>query len=320
MCQEISLPVPLSSFSFTDFHYSLQEIWNKETMVNEELFRSPTNSKNSGHKPGVVIEGGSRTETLFSPRFRSVAEMAGWDEEALLIASLIVEDTPERHTKQKKRPDLPNFKTPPSNSRRCFQFHATTFKKQIQILAFSVKFLGYFYSICSCNIWVFAGNAGLKGGVLFPPCQLLFLTLTMMYQRKKVGFSLQQFLDWHCFFGLFSNLNFIFSLMVFRDQEEFARTQNYRRKWTEENWQGWIRCSEIEWFLLEFLHSVYGSPSWGAFLRCKSFSIHSTYSSRSPDWIIKPLFQFHSSNIRSSLILTDMFGDLFRTQHYFLWT
>lgn len=88
-------------------------------MANEGLFKSPTNSKDRDHnKPGVVIDGGSRTDTLFSPRFRSVAEMAGWDEEALLIASLIVEDTPERQSKQKKRPDLSNFRTPPSNSRR----------------------------------------------------------------------------------------------------------------------------------------------------------------------------------------------------------
>ena len=52
---------------------------------------------------------------MFSPRFRSAAEMAGWDEETLL---LVVEDTPDRQIKHKRRTDL-QFKTPPlSNSRR----------------------------------------------------------------------------------------------------------------------------------------------------------------------------------------------------------
>ncbi|KAL1833062.1 hypothetical protein ACET3Z_002713 [Daucus carota] len=53
--------------------------------------------------------------SMFSPRFRSAAEMAGWDEETLL---LVVEDTPDRQIKHKRRTDL-QFKTPPlSNSRR----------------------------------------------------------------------------------------------------------------------------------------------------------------------------------------------------------
>ncbi|KAL5581293.1 hypothetical protein UlMin_013735 [Ulmus minor] len=57
------------------------------------------------------------TNTIFSPGFKSVAAMAGWDEEALLTATLIVDDTPDRESKHKKRTELP-FKTPPSNSRR----------------------------------------------------------------------------------------------------------------------------------------------------------------------------------------------------------
>ncbi|KAK9104234.1 hypothetical protein Scep_021078 [Stephania cephalantha] len=64
-----------------------------------------------------LIESKSNGEPIFSPRFRSVAAMAGWDEEALLLASLIVEDTPERESKQRKRPDFP-IKTPPPSSRR----------------------------------------------------------------------------------------------------------------------------------------------------------------------------------------------------------
>ncbi|MBA0769141.1 hypothetical protein Gotri_017904 [Gossypium trilobum] len=43
---------------------------------------------------------------LFSPRFKSAAAMAGWDEEALIVASLVVEDTPGRQPKHKKRSDF----------------------------------------------------------------------------------------------------------------------------------------------------------------------------------------------------------------------
>ncbi|KAK9698294.1 hypothetical protein RND81_08G094300 [Saponaria officinalis] len=54
---------------------------------------------------------------MLSPRFKSVAELAGWDEEALMLASLIVEDTPERNVKSKKR-HIFNCKSPPTSSRR----------------------------------------------------------------------------------------------------------------------------------------------------------------------------------------------------------
>ncbi|GMH25707.1 hypothetical protein Nepgr_027550 [Nepenthes gracilis] len=54
---------------------------------------------------------------MFSPRFKSVAAMAGWDEEALVLASLVVEDTPERDFNANKRSDL-NLKCSASNSRR----------------------------------------------------------------------------------------------------------------------------------------------------------------------------------------------------------
>lgn len=62
-------------------------------------------------------ENGEKGKCVFSPGFRSVAAMAGWDEEALLLASLVVEDTPDRDSKQKRRSD-PMFKTPPTHSRR----------------------------------------------------------------------------------------------------------------------------------------------------------------------------------------------------------
>uniref|UniRef100_M1A9S7 RING-type E3 ubiquitin transferase n=1 Tax=Solanum tuberosum TaxID=4113 RepID=M1A9S7_SOLTU len=78
-------------------------------MVNEELKKSPENPK--------AVNGENR-EGLFSPRFKSVAAMAGWDEEALLIASFVVEETPDRQLKQKKLTGLQHFVTPPTNSRR----------------------------------------------------------------------------------------------------------------------------------------------------------------------------------------------------------
>ncbi|CAL1391567.1 unnamed protein product [Linum trigynum] len=67
--------------------------------------------------PVGTAAAGQSLESLFSPRFKSAAAMAGWDEESILLASLIVEDTPDRDFKQRKRSD-PLFKTPPSNSSR----------------------------------------------------------------------------------------------------------------------------------------------------------------------------------------------------------
>lgn len=63
------------------------------------------------------VENGQVSNSLLSPRLKSVAAMAGWDEESLLLATLVVEDTPDRESKQKKRFDM-QIKTPPSNSRR----------------------------------------------------------------------------------------------------------------------------------------------------------------------------------------------------------
>ncbi|KAK4710561.1 hypothetical protein R3W88_005074 [Solanum pinnatisectum] len=73
-------------------------------MVNEKVKKSPVN--------------GEKREELFSPRFKSMAAMAGWDEEELLIASFGVEETPDRQHKQRKLTGLQHFVTPPTNSRR----------------------------------------------------------------------------------------------------------------------------------------------------------------------------------------------------------
>lgn len=73
--------------------------------------------RSSPKDPENPDENGQNVDVVFSPRFKSVAAMAGWDEETLLIASLVVEDTPDRESKYKKRSDI-QFKTPPTNSRR----------------------------------------------------------------------------------------------------------------------------------------------------------------------------------------------------------
>ncbi|KAL6552918.1 hypothetical protein OROGR_006760 [Orobanche gracilis] len=92
--------------------------------IPENPNRNPGNPENPSEKIQPEINGNDqKRENLFSPRFRSVAAMAGWDEEALLTASLIVEDTPDRQLKHKKRSDLHSFKTPPTNSRRKRKSH-----------------------------------------------------------------------------------------------------------------------------------------------------------------------------------------------------
>lgn len=87
-------------------------------VVEDDSNGSPKLSENPSRKRREVAENGHKNENLLSPRFRSVAAMAGWDEEALLIASLIVEDTPDRQCKQRRRTDLHAVKSPPTNSRR----------------------------------------------------------------------------------------------------------------------------------------------------------------------------------------------------------
>ncbi|XP_057982301.1 glycosyltransferase family 92 protein RCOM_0530710 [Malania oleifera] len=98
------------------FVFSIPRKPQELSMAREEQKQSQQNQNHTPKQPPRSQNGGS-SDTMFSPRFRSVAAMAGWDEEAILIASLVVEDTPDREDKQKKRSDL-LFKTPPTNSRR----------------------------------------------------------------------------------------------------------------------------------------------------------------------------------------------------------
>ncbi|KAF6165365.1 hypothetical protein GIB67_018809 [Kingdonia uniflora] len=77
-------------------------------------YETPQRAKDTPNHRASVENAGSR-DAIISPRFRTVAELAGWDEEAILLASIIVEDTPDRGIKQKRRVRL---KTSPTNSRR----------------------------------------------------------------------------------------------------------------------------------------------------------------------------------------------------------
>ncbi|WVZ08948.1 hypothetical protein V8G54_022294 [Vigna mungo] len=85
---------------------------NKRMAVNGEQKRSPRSQKIPLADSNV-----QDMATLLSPRFKSAAAMAGWDEEALLLATLIVEDTPVRDSKHKKR-SLLNSSSPSTNSSR----------------------------------------------------------------------------------------------------------------------------------------------------------------------------------------------------------
>ncbi|XP_010425482.1 PREDICTED: glycosyltransferase family 92 protein RCOM_0530710-like [Camelina sativa] len=101
-------------------------IWEKteddeiQRMVNEAPTRVTTNRSGDGSKEAPIAreKNGENAEIYISPRFKSAAAMAGWDEEDL-IASFVVEDTPERSSsKRRRRSNLLFISTPPSGSSR----------------------------------------------------------------------------------------------------------------------------------------------------------------------------------------------------------
>ncbi|EOA23158.1 hypothetical protein CARUB_v10016661mg [Capsella rubella] len=100
-------------------------IWDKtddaERMVNESPSRVTTHRSGDGSKEASIMreKNGENAEIFISPRFKSAAALAGWDEEDLIIASFVVEDTPERSTSKRRRRSNLLFKsTPPSGSSR----------------------------------------------------------------------------------------------------------------------------------------------------------------------------------------------------------
>ena len=97
------------------FSSSPTKIWaRRRARMAAEEEKSPNNPQNPPRRsPRARMK-----ESILSPGFRSAAAMAGWDEEALLFASLVVEDTPVRESRHRKRRS-PQFKTPPTtNSNR----------------------------------------------------------------------------------------------------------------------------------------------------------------------------------------------------------
>ncbi|TVU51749.1 hypothetical protein EJB05_03192 [Eragrostis curvula] len=70
-------------------------------MASRDAAESP---RSAPRRPGTAAapkDGGAGG--LLSPRFRSAAAQAGWDEESILLATLIVEDTPVRESRRKRR-------------------------------------------------------------------------------------------------------------------------------------------------------------------------------------------------------------------------
>ncbi|GJN27965.1 hypothetical protein PR202_gb16035 [Eleusine coracana subsp. coracana] len=69
-------------------------------MASRDAVESPRSAPRRSGAPVVPKDGGAAS--LLSPRFRSAAELAGWDEESV-FAALIVEDTPVRESRRKRR-------------------------------------------------------------------------------------------------------------------------------------------------------------------------------------------------------------------------
>ncbi|XP_068667136.1 uncharacterized protein [Aristolochia californica] len=84
--------------------------------MSTESYQTPRNAKHQSKTSDQTQNAQSR-ESLLSPRFRSAAAMAGWDEETLLLATFVVEDTPERESGHKKRPRLLISETSSTSSR-----------------------------------------------------------------------------------------------------------------------------------------------------------------------------------------------------------
>lgn len=89
-------------------------------MVSDTPSRVTDRSGDGSKEASIAREkNGENAEIFISPRFKSVAAMAGWDEEDLIIASFVVEDTPERSSSKRRRRSNLLFKsTPPSGSSR----------------------------------------------------------------------------------------------------------------------------------------------------------------------------------------------------------
>jgi hypothetical protein len=68
------------------------------TMASRDAASSPKSAPRR-HGPAAPKNGAD----LLSPRFRSAAALAGWDEESVLLAAMVVDDTPVRDSRRKRR-------------------------------------------------------------------------------------------------------------------------------------------------------------------------------------------------------------------------
>jgi hypothetical protein len=74
----------------------------ERVMASRDAAESPRfASHRHGPTAAVLKDGGAGV--VLSPRFRSAAELTGWDEESILLAALVVEDTPVRESRRKRR-------------------------------------------------------------------------------------------------------------------------------------------------------------------------------------------------------------------------
>lgn len=140
-------------------------------MVSETPSRV-TNRSGDGSKEATIgrEKNGEKAEIFLSPRFKSAAAMAGWDEEDLI--SFVVDDTPERSSSKRRRRSNLLFKTTPpssSSSRRLtkilifFQYGSSDFEKLLIFGYYGyiwemglLKFLQFFLSF-----WI-PGSSGLS--------------------------------------------------------------------------------------------------------------------------------------------------------------
>ncbi|CAA7046559.1 unnamed protein product [Microthlaspi erraticum] len=87
-------------------------------MVNETPSKVTIDRSGNGSKEASITrqKNSENAEIFISPRFKSAAAMAGWDEEDLILASFFVDDTPERISSKRRRRSNLLFKITPTSS------------------------------------------------------------------------------------------------------------------------------------------------------------------------------------------------------------
>jgi hypothetical protein len=70
-------------------------------MASRDAAESPRSAPRRSNAAAAAPKDGGAG--VLRPTFRSAAELAGWDEESILLAALVVEDTPVRESRLKRR-------------------------------------------------------------------------------------------------------------------------------------------------------------------------------------------------------------------------